>query len=113
LPRKRRQPKRRALPESLAQISLCERAYWSCRGPLWDGDLEGGDGLTRTWPDVDVWARFYGSVREELYGDRPWLRERSVAEAMYQAWLRGEDAEDARQVAIAARPDPRRLFHAS
>jgi hypothetical protein len=92
VPRKRRQPKRRQpLPTGLAEISLCERALWSSTGPLIESpDIEldsevfaGNPPLYHLWSSVDEWAAFYASVRDELYLNRPWLRDRSAAERLY------------------------------
>ena len=104
MPRKRRQPKRRApIPRGLAEITLSERAYWSCHGPA-IGD--------RPWPDWATWLDFYGSIRDQLFAARPWLRERSIADAVYVAWREGRDPGAVRDELCAARPDLRRVLWA-
>ena len=111
MPRKRRQPKRR-LPQGLAEISPGERSRWRSFGPTMATDIvEGAVVHDRhlVWPDWRTWAEFYATFRDELYADRPWLRERSVADACYLAWREGRDPEAAREDALAARAaaDPR------
>ena len=63
MPRKRRSPKRRAaLPQGLAQISLCERARWSSSGPLLTTDVVelSEDAPYHVWPSLDAWAARIG-----------------------------------------------------
>ena len=122
MPRKRRRhPKRRAVPVGLAEISGAERALWSVSGPLIDPV---GDGvqelcvhgtsrpLYHVWPNWPAWAEFYASVRDELYPpDRPWLRERSAAERLYQGWVAGADLALRHDLIVeCAADDPRRLL---
>jgi len=115
VPRKRRQPKQQLpLPRGLAQISLTERARWTCAGPLLADDVDGPiDPCYHVWPDWDTWAEFYGAVRAELYGAWPHRRERSVAEQLYLAWSNGGDVDRTRKAILATRAaaeDPRRIF---
>ena len=118
MPRKRRQPKRRALmPQGLSEISLCERASWACSGQhiVAAGDVFCGEGhheWYHEWPDWATWARFYEGIREELFAKRPWLRETSVADAVYVAWREGRDPAVLRDELCAARAanDPRRVL---
>ena len=115
MPRKRRQPKRR-LPAGLAEISLCERTLWHCAGPLLEADRVAlrDHSMYHVWQDWPTWATFYGEVRLELYANRPWRRETSCAERLYEAFVAGEDPEAVRVAmrAEAAMRDPRRaLYH--
>ena len=107
MPRKRRYAKRREVPQGLAQVSKCEIALWSSHGPLFE-PLEGdASGMYIIWPDVDAWATFYGSIRDQLWAGREHLQESSACEAMFGAWLAGDDVEAARDETRRARPDPR------
>jgi hypothetical protein len=108
VPRKRRTPKARRLPAGLREISLAERATWSCQGPTLASDVD-DQTLAGVWPDWATWAAFYGSVRDELHASRPWLAETSVAEHLFEAWRDGRrDLGERREALIAAlRPDPR------
>lgn len=103
MPRRRRIPKRRALPAGLQDVPLFARSAWSAHGPS-----IGGESLD-SFPDFESWARFYGEIRAELYATRAHLRARSVADAMYEAWRRGEDPEQVRTSMLAERRanDPR------
>jgi hypothetical protein len=113
MPRKRRQPKAR-IPAGLVEISGCERSLWQTSGPILasDGAVLRDQSLYNLWPSWEAWAVFYGSVRDELFRDRPWRREASAAERLYDTYLRGDDAEAAReQIGAAARAtDPRHLL---
>lgn len=116
MPRRRRVLKRRALPSGLAQISHCERAWWSCHGPLLESDTcDVSDNEYHRWPDWDTWATFYATVRDELYAGRPWRAATSIADALYLAWLAGDDPGAVRETLWAARDanDPRRLLDAA
>lgn len=111
MPRKRRFPKRRPpLPEGLEQITLAERAQWAADGPLLTGDVA-GDAMPGyvIWPSWQAFFTFYGAVRDELYAEQPWRRDRSAAERLWTAYHAGEDAEAvrARMRASARRHDPR------
>ena len=117
MPRKRRRPKKLPpLPQGLAQISLCERSYWAVYGPtIGHEQIEGNDPdgpQSHVWPDWKSWTTFYASVRDEFHGDRPWLCERSAAERLYRAWLRGEDCDSVQSAILAELHDndPRRMF---
>ena len=115
MPRKRRAPKvRLEHPTGLAQISKCERTWWQSQGPLLEADVDERPpcDLYHVWESWDAWATFYGEVRDEIHGDRPWLRETSVAEQLYQAWLRGEDLDRLRAEITNERAaeDPRQFL---
>ena len=114
MPRKRRRAKGRPLPRGLAEITGSERTSWSVFGPMLEtDDVTLGDGsMCRLWPDWPTWASFYASVRDELYGDRPWRRETSAAERLYAAFLRGDDMEAVRTQIDSDRRanDPRRRW---
>src|SRR3970040_663041 len=118
MPRKRRFPKRRPpLPPGLPEISHCERARWASDGPLLAEDVLDADqaALYHVWADWDTWAQCYGAVRDQLYAARPWLREASIAEALFLAWSTGCDVERPRTAILAMRAadDPRRLHKAA
>ena len=59
-----------------------------------------------------MWAQFYEAVRDELFVDRPWLLERSVAEHLYRAWCAGLNCGVVRDEIAAERRahDPRKLL---
>ena len=105
MPRKRRVVKRRRLPEGVADIDLGERAHWGVYGPVVG---VGSD----VWPDWKTWATFYAAIRDDMFGDRIWRREKSAAERLYQAHLRGEDCDSVQSEIIAElhADDPRRLL---
>jgi hypothetical protein len=52
--------------------------------------------------------RFYETARDELYAFRPWRREASATERLYQAWLDGRDLD--RIYDGAEEVDPRLLI---
>jgi hypothetical protein len=118
MPRRLRTPKRRYDgPHGLAAITLLERGQWSVSGPM-VGESERvcadtGRVLYHAWPDWQTWATFYGVVRDELHRERPWRRERSVAERLYVAWCHEERDLDGLQTALVAERaanDPRRVL---
>jgi hypothetical protein len=95
-----RRSRRRPTPRGLDEISLSERAAWGTTGPIIEGDavvlsvntLPGSDRpIYHIWPDWDTFMRFYAEVRDAWSPDRPWVREESAVERLYQAWMRGED----------------------
>jgi hypothetical protein len=109
VPRKRRPGRPRRLPDTLAGISLMERAWWQGHGPLLESDgVETIPGYT-VWPSWAEWASFYGAVRSGLYGDRPWLLESSAAEQLYVGIVAGDDPETVRAQleAMHRHTDPR------
>lgn len=116
MPRKRRAPKLRREPAGLADVSACERTLWATFGPrVGEGrDVydDTGKVLYRDWSTWDAWAEFYASVRAELSPDRPWLRETSVAERLFDGWLRGADLDALRDRLVAAHhaADPRAVL---
>jgi hypothetical protein len=116
MPRKKRHAKRHsALPTNLAAISLCERSRWRSSGPILESDQievtsADFDRVYHVWPSWQAWFTFYGSIRDELYKARPYLRDRSVADALYLAMLDGANPDMTRARLLAAREDPRRVL---
>jgi hypothetical protein len=99
-------------PQKLAEISGTERARWQGAGPILAADgvtLQDGAPYV-IWPDWTTWAEFYGAVRDELYGDRPWRRDTSVAERLWIAYLAGEDLDVVRERCPRADDPRRRVF---
>ena len=98
------------MPEGLQQISLCERAWWQTHGPLLEAELDGPPphGYS-AWPSWDAFVLFYKRVRDELFVARPWLRESSVAEALFAAHESGQNIEAVRDAyrTQAQADDPR------
>jgi hypothetical protein len=116
VPRRRRFPKRRApIPQGLAEITLLERTRWTSHGPLVESDIDLDDPAPAgyvLWESWDAWATFCADVRDELYAERPWLRERSAAERLYHAWVAGANVDIVRRQIeeMRAATDPRLLL---
>ena len=91
----------KAKSSDFRQISLAERTRWATGMVLVEGEVEPSKhegGQPQIWASWASWARTYGAVREEFlefYHERHGEAEEPGSEAVYRAYLAGEDPSEA------------------
>ncbi|MCI0438706.1 MAG: hypothetical protein L0177_06190 [Chloroflexi bacterium] len=96
MPRRRIQPKGRRF-EGLSALPIGEMNHWESSGPV----VQPGATLRAVgrkhvvWPSWAEWAETYAECRDEfLEKKRPKGARPPIAEALYQAFVNGEDIDD-------------------